>query len=155
MTSTQGCRGPEMLSIRQLAARTAVSSKTLRYWESRVLLPRPERTHTGYRMYPESTIRRVEFIRKAKGIGFTLSEIRSLIGLAQQKGTSCDVVEAWARQKLETLDRQISILTRLRNELAQRRRRWQRRLPCPPLSPDEICCLIEQLPSSQPSRERR
>ncbi len=76
----------------------------------------------------------------------------SLLTLAKQKQTLCAAVDAWARRKLESLDIQIKTLTRLRNELKQRWQRWSGRLPCPPMSPDEICCLIEELPSPQERR---
>ncbi len=132
------------LTIRELATETGVSSKTLRYWESRGLLPKPERTHTGYRMYSAETVQRVLFIRKAKSIGFTLAEIRALVASAKQGGNTCEAVDAWARQKLKALDQQIELLTRLRTRLEQHRRRWRGRLPCPPLGPTEVCCLIEE-----------
>lgn len=63
------------LTIRELARETGVSSKVLRYWERRGLLPKAGRTHTDYRVYPRGMVRRVHFITKAKSIGFTLSEI--------------------------------------------------------------------------------
>lgn len=136
-----------MLTIRALATEAGVSSKALRYWESRGLLPKPGRTHTGYRVYPADVVQKVQFIRKAKSIGFTLSEIRSLIGIAKEKRTPCEGVYAWVSRKLVALDQQIALLTKLRAELQQHQRRWRGRLPCPPLSPNEICCLIEELPS--------
>ena len=145
----------ETLTIRDLAKKTGVSSKALRYWESRGLLPKPGRTHTSYRVYPAGVVRKVQFIRKAKSIGFTLSEILSLFEITKQRGTPCETVDAWAGRKLEALDRQIALLTRLRNQLAQHRRRWRGQLPCPPMRPDEICCLIEELPSPTSEPERR
>lgn len=135
------------MTIRELAAETGVSSKALRYWESRGLLPKPGRTHTGYRVYPIAAVQKVQFIRRAKSIGFTLSEIRSLFEITKQGGTPCKTVDEWTSRKLKALDRQIALLTQLRTKLHQHRRRWRGRLPCPPLKPNEICCLIEELPS--------
>ena len=145
----------DTLTIRELAKKTSVSSKALRYWESRGLLPKPGRTHTGYRVYPAGVVQKVQFIRKAKSIGFTLSEILSLFEITKQKGTPCETVDAWTGRKLEDLDRQIAILTRFRNQLAQHRRRWRGRLPCPPMNPDEICCLIEEISLPATKLERR
>lgn len=145
----------DTLTIRALASESGVSSKTLRYWESRGLLPKPSRTHVGYRVYPISVIKRVEFIRKAKMIGFTLSEIIRLIALAKQKGSTCQEMDTLVCKKLTALDHQIKALACLRKELEQHRRRWRGRLPCPPLSPDEICCLIEELPVPASDSERR
>jgi DNA-binding transcriptional MerR regulator len=145
----------DTLTIRDLAKKTGVSSKALRYWESRGLLPRPGRTHTGYRVYPAGVVHKVQFIRKAKSIGLTLSEILSLFEITKQKGPPCESVDAWASRKLEALDHQIALLTRLRNQLQRHRRRWRGRLPCLPLKPNEICCLIEELPSPTSEQERR
>lgn len=145
----------DTLTIRELAAETGVPSKTLRYWESRGLLPKPGRTHTGYRVYPAGVIQKVQFIRKAKRIGFTLSEIRSLFAGAGKRENTCATVDAWVVRKLEALDQQIALLAKLRSELQRHRRRWRGRLPCPPMSPDEICCLIEEIPSPAAGLERR
>lgn len=145
----------DTLTIRDLARTTGVSSKVLRYWESRGLLPKPGRTHTDYRLYPHCVVRRVQFILKAKSIGFTLSEIKWLFGVAKERGASCAAVNAWALRKLKALEHQIKVLTRLRNELRRHQQRWHGRLPCPPLSAEEICCLIEELPSVRTQIERR
>ncbi len=145
----------DTLTIRELATETGVSSKALRYWESRGLLPRPGRTHTGYRVYPAGVVQKVQFIRKAKSIGLTLSEILSLFEITKQKGPPCEAVDEWASRKLEALDRQIALLTRLRSQLQRHRRRWRGRLPCPPLKPNEICCLIEEISLPATKLERR
>jgi DNA-binding transcriptional MerR regulator len=134
------------LTIRALAVETGVSSKTLRYWESRGLLPKPQRTHTGYRVYPVNVAERVRFIQKGKSIGFTLSEILSLFALVQEKKAPCEAVDAWAGRKLKELDQQIALLTELRVRLQRHRRRWRSRPSCPPMKANEICCLIEELP---------
>jgi len=143
------------LTIRAVASQTGVSSKTLRYWESRGLLPKPGRTYTGYRVYPGSVVEKVKFIRKAKSIGLTLSEILALFTLVHEKKAPCEAVDAWANRKLKDLDQQIALLTELRVRLQQHRRRWRGRVPCPPLNPNEICCLIEELPLDVSERERR
>ncbi|MBY0249591.1 MAG: MerR family DNA-binding protein [Nitrospiraceae bacterium] len=143
------------LTIRKLATETGVSSKTLRYWESCGLLPKPGRTHTGYRVYPVEAVQWIQFIRKAKSIGFTLAEIRTLFASPKQGSKTCETVDAWARRKLKTLDQQIELLTQLRTQLEQHRRRWRGRLPCPPLGSHEICCLIEELPSPTAESRRR
>jgi len=141
-----------MVMIRNLAAETGVSSKTLRYWESRGLLPKPQRTHTGYRMYPVNVIQKVRFIRKAKSVGFTLSEILSLLALAQENRNPCEAVDAWASRKVNELDHQIVMLAELRRRLQQYRRRWRKRRPPASRCSDEICCLIEELPISEQER---
>ncbi len=71
----------EMLTTGRLAARTGVSIETLRFYHRIGLLPEPPRTASGYRQYPAEAVRRVRFIRRAKGLGFKLSEIAELLDL--------------------------------------------------------------------------
>lgn len=134
------------LSIRQLSQKTGVSSKTLRYWEALKLLPRPQRSHTNYRLYMPSDLDRVIFIRKAKSLGFTLSEIRRIFELCRNRGAPCEEVVNWAGEKIRTLETQIEALTQIRNRLTRYHRKWKRKGACPAMNPNEICCLIEEVP---------
>lgn len=134
------------LNIRQLSQKAGVSSKTLRYWETLGLLPRPGRTHTNYRMYRPSDLDRVIFIRKAKSLGFTLSEIRRIFELCRDRGAPCNEVVDWAAEKIKALETQIEALAQIRERLIRYHRKWKRQGACPPMSPGEICCLIEEVP---------
>ena len=136
------------LSIQQVAQQSGVPSKTLRYWESVGVLPKASRNQHGYRIYGSDILRRVQFVQKTKRLGFSLSEIRSLITTAKTKGTACSEVVKRIDEKLEMLNRRIESLLRLRSELKNYSRQWKKQ-PCPPLSPLEICCLIESLPNEE------
>ena len=139
----------ESLSIRQIAQKSGVSSKTLRYWEALGLLPKPSRTHTNYRVYRSSDIDRVIFIQKAKSLGFTLSEIRRIFELCRDRSAPCEEVVDWAGKKIKGLETQIMALTQLRERLIRYHRKWKRQGTCPPMSPNEICCLIEEVPVAE------
>lgn len=134
-----------MFTIRQLTRQTGVSSKTLRYWESVGLLPRPDRNYNNYRLYKPAAVQRVTFIQKAKSLGFTL-EIRRLFDTAQRKGTACSDVVKWTEEKIQALEQQISLLAKLRGRLMAYQKEWKKKLSCPPLTTSEVCCLIESLP---------
>lgn len=134
------------LTIRQLSQRTGVSSKTLRYWEGLGLLPKPARTHTNYRLYTRLDQDRVTFIRKAKSLGFTLSEIRRIFELCRDRFAPCEEVVDWAGKKIGTLEAQIQTLTQIQKRLIRYHRKWKVQGACPPMSPGEICCLIEAVP---------
>lgn len=71
-----------LLRIRDAARLVGVSVDTLRYYERIGLLPVPHRTPGGYRVYGEYELRRLQFIRRAKTLNFTLGEIRYLLQLA-------------------------------------------------------------------------
>jgi len=139
----------ELLSIRRVSKKAGVSSKTLRYWETLRLLPRPRRTHTNYRLYTPSDLDRVIFIRKAKSLGFTLSEIRQIFELCRDRGAPCEEVVGWAGRKIKDLEAQIEALTQLREKLIRYHRKWKQKDACPPMSPNEICHCIEAVPLAE------
>jgi Hg(II)-responsive transcriptional regulator len=108
------------LTIGGLAKRSGVSIQTLRYYERRTLLSTPGRSPSGYRQYPEGEVHRVEFIRRAQGLGFTLEEIGELLSLRVLPGGRCNGVEQAAKktqrrvhERLEQLARLDITLTRL------------------------------------------
>ena len=68
----------------QLADLTGISRETLKFYEKSGLLPPPQRNHSGYRIYPESVQKRIEFIVRAKEAGFTLAEIAATLALADE-----------------------------------------------------------------------
>ena len=69
------------LRIGEVSKRANVGIETIRYYEREGLLSEPERKPSGYRQYDEAVIARLQFIRRAKELGFTLGEIRELLGL--------------------------------------------------------------------------
>jgi DNA-binding transcriptional MerR regulator len=105
----------ERLTIGALAAAGGVNVETIRYYERRGLLPPPDRSGAGYRQYSGDDLWRLGFIRRAKGLGFTLAEIAELLG----RGTERSVVEvlAAARAKLAQVEADIASLVTLRSNL--------------------------------------
>ena len=71
------------LTIGKVARRAGVEVKTIRFYERQALIIPPPRSATGYRLYPESTIQRLRFIRRAKKLGFSLKEIKELLVLQE------------------------------------------------------------------------
>ncbi len=142
----------EPLTIRQVATRTGVSSKTLRYWEEVGLLPKASRNYHGYRLFHHDVVQRIGFIQKAKSLGFTLAEIRTLFDIAKRRGTACPDVLRWTEQKIQLLERQIRLFSQLRNRLKAYQKGWNKKRSCPPLSDSEVCCLIEAIPPILPKK---
>jgi DNA-binding transcriptional MerR regulator len=107
----------ETLTIGQLAGEAGVNIETVRYYERRGLLRDPPRTEAGYRQYSTTDLWRLQFIARAKELGFTLAEITIL--LCPNGGGSADEVVILARNKMSELeDRQ--------RELADTRSRLER-----------------------------
>jgi Cu(I)-responsive transcriptional regulator len=107
-----------VLTIGDLAKATDTKVETIRYYERIGLLPAPARTGSGnYRAYTAEHLGRLSFVRRARDLGFSLEQVRELLGLSDQKDRSCEAVDAIAREHLADVDRKIADLTALRREL--------------------------------------
>jgi DNA-binding transcriptional MerR regulator len=105
------------MKIGSVAAQTAVSIDTLRFYEREGLISSPRRLFSGYRDYPDDVLNRIEFIKEAKGLGFTLREIKELLSMGVKSTRECGPVTHKAQQKLAEMDSEIAKLTRLRKTL--------------------------------------
>ena len=107
----------ETFTIGQLAHDAGVNIETVRYYERRGLLREPPRSISGYRQYSAIDLRRLQFIARAKQLGFTLAEIASLVG-DQDGSETTESVLIMARSKVQELDQHRKKIddTRLRLE---------------------------------------
>ncbi|MFK4046216.1 helix-turn-helix domain-containing protein [Roseomonas mucosa] len=105
------------LNIGALAKATGTKVETIRWYERVGLLAAPARTAGNYRTYGEPHLGRLSFIRRARDLGFSLEQIRTLLDLAEDRERSCDAVDAIAREHLGEVDRKIADLQALRREL--------------------------------------
>ena len=109
-------RSPKHFTIGKLANQAGVGIDTVRFYERRGLLPKPQRTASGYRLYDEASISRIRFVRRAKQLGFTLDEIEILLQL-QDKGGRKSEVKSITTRKLAQIDAKIADLSRMREVL--------------------------------------
>ena len=116
MILSMGNSQAKSLTIGRLAQQADVGIDTVRFYERRGLLPEPARTASGYRLYTPETIDRLNFIRRAKDLGFTLEEIISLLGLQDSRGSEAAVKEL-TRRKLEQINSKMQDLGRMRDVL--------------------------------------
>jgi MerR family transcriptional regulator, copper efflux regulator len=105
------------LLIGQLADAADVGVETIRFYEREGMLPEPPRSNAGYRLYDAEAVRRIRFIRKAKDLGFTLSDTKELLELRVTATSSCDDVAERARQKITAVEDRIRELNRVRRIL--------------------------------------
>ncbi|EOA3786270.1 Hg(II)-responsive transcriptional regulator [Vibrio vulnificus] len=103
-----------MYTISKLARSAGVNVETIRYYERQKLIEQPKKPTQGYRQYPEATLTKVLFIKRAQHLGFTLSEIDALIELSSG---SCHEVQHLAEHKLDIVQAKIKDLKRLENSL--------------------------------------
>jgi MerR family mercuric resistance operon transcriptional regulator len=100
-----------------LASRAGVNVETVRYYQRRGLLDEPRRPPGGTRRYDDAHLARLQAIRKAQGMGFTLEEVADL--LADHGEAACAHTEALAKQKLADVRRRIAELQALERELSR------------------------------------
>ena len=93
------------LSIGLVARQTGCTVPTIRYYEEIGLLPPAHRTNAGQRHYDERTIRRLTFIRRCRDFGFSIDQVRELVGLVDQPGRPCNEVRDIAALHLAQLPR--------------------------------------------------
>jgi len=106
-----------ILTIGDLAKATGTKVETIRYYERIGLLGAPARTGGNYRSYSAEHLGRLSFIRRARDLGFSIEQVRTLLDLSDQKERSCSAVDEIARQHLVEVERKIADLTSLRREL--------------------------------------
>ena len=107
------------LKIGDVARLSGVPTKTIRYYESVSLLREPDRADNGYRIYGQDTVRTLRFVRHARKLGFSLEEVRALLGLWQDRERPSREVKRLAQQRIEDIEVRIAELTRLREELSR------------------------------------
>lgn len=106
------------VSIGELARRTGVHIETIRYFEKVGLLDTPDRTDGGHRVYLEHHLRALNFIKRARELGFTPQEVRTILNLGGPGKACCDEVQEIAVHHLEQVRRKMADLARLERLLA-------------------------------------
>lgn len=152
-----------MLTIGRFGKLVGVEAKTLRYYD-RVGLVRPSsRTAAGYRLYDEQSANRLQFIRRSKALGMSLSDIRRILAVRDEGAAPCRHVLDLVSRNLADVATQIGYLETLHKDLRRLKRELARRNSPEALSAAECSCvsIIEQFQKQLPtggaatSRERR
>ena len=106
------------LTIGQVAKSAHVNVETVRYYERRGLIPVPARRPSGYRAYAPDVVRRIQFIRQAQQLGFSLQEVDDLLRLRVDPERSCIEVKRRAEGKIADIERKIEDMRRMQQALA-------------------------------------
>ena len=107
------------MRIGELGRLAGVQPATIRYYERRGVLSRPQRTPSGYRTYPAEAGLQLRLIRWAKGVGFTLREIRDLLQVVREHAQRpTDRVRARFDAKLHEVELRMQDLAAMRDQLA-------------------------------------
>ena len=104
----------KLLKIGQVSRRSGIAVETVRFYERQGLLDEPARKASGYRLYTEDVVPRLQFIKRAKELGFSLGEIAELLALGNDDSTTCDEVRQRATEKIEEIAGRIGDLSRMK-----------------------------------------
>jgi MerR family copper efflux transcriptional regulator len=127
------------LKIGQLARRAGIGVETVRFYEREGLLAQPARRESGYREYPEGVVARLQFIRRAKELGFTLREIKELLALSGDPDATRADLRARAEAKVADIEERVRDLLRIKGALEALTAR------CHGDGPLEGCPILEAL----------
>ncbi len=105
------------MKIGELATRSGVSAKTIRYYESVGLIPQAARTDTGYRQYGTDDVRLLRFIQRSRSLGFGTEDVRELLNLWQDHERASADVKAIANRHIDTIGRKIAELRSIQDAL--------------------------------------
>ncbi|WP_026675595.1 MerR family transcriptional regulator [Alkalihalobacterium bogoriense] len=106
------------LKISEVAKAASVNIETIKYYEKRGLLDKPERSHSGYRLFAESTVNDLLLIKKAKELGFTLREIEQLLAILKKEDYfPTESMHSFALQKINEISEKIAKLEQFKSLL--------------------------------------
>ena len=100
-----------------LAQQSAVNSETIRYYERIELMPNPMRSEGGHRLYNNNHLKRLIFIRRCRELGFSLEEIKNLLGLLDTGEYSCDEVKLQTEAHLKDVQQKVRDLKKMESML--------------------------------------
>lgn len=131
------------LYIGEVARQIGINPKTIRYYEEINLLPESERIENNYRVYSKDIAQRLNFIKKAQSLGFTLREIKEILTLRDKGVKPCNHVQELLKQRIIDLDQKLSELTSLRRELEKLEDSWTKMKTVNDHGDGGICPQIE------------
>lgn len=137
----------ETMTIGQVAKKASVNIQTVRFYERRGLIPEPPRRRSGYREYSPEDLARIQFIKHAQEVGFTLKEISELLCLRVDPSTTCAEVRQKANNKIEEIEEKIQALQRMKIALSKLAAK------CRGEGPTSQCPILEALSEVSSFRE--
>jgi DNA-binding transcriptional MerR regulator len=136
----------------ELARLTGVSADTLRHYERLGILPTSQRTDGGYRVFPASSVERVQLAQRALQLGFSLAELSTILRTRDNGGVPCHQVLTLTEEKLHLLGQQIAELKQTQNYMRKLVRHWRKKLKHTP--PSGKAMLLHSLVDKPEIRSR-
>ncbi len=105
------------MNIGAAAKAAGINAKVIRHYESEGVIPKAKRTESGYRVYDGNDVHILRFVKKARNLGFSLAEIKRLLGLWRNKNRKSEDVKLIATKHIEILDQKIRELQAMKTAL--------------------------------------
>ena len=134
-------------TIGSVARCAGVNVETVRFYERQGLITQPPRGASGYRRYPEDTVARLRFIRRAKALGFSLREIRELLSLRVDPTVRSGEVKARTHAKIADIEEKIRALLRIKETLVHLA------AACDGCAPVRACPILDALEVDKQERD--
>lgn len=106
------------MNVAEAARSAGLTAKAVRFYEAEGLV-RPQRAANGYRVYSAADVNRLNFLSRARGLGFSLEECRRLLDLYDNKNRSSAEVKQLTEMRIEDIDRRIAALREIRRALME------------------------------------
>lgn len=126
LTTENPSSSGKALKIGDVAKASGIGVETLRFYEKSGLLDRPSRTESGYRLFDSEVLARLDFIKRAQLLGFSLDEIKRIIADKRAGQSPCAEVREIVRHRLAELDERMREMKRYRSELSSALAEWDK-----------------------------
>lgn len=133
----------KLLQVGEAAKQLGLNSQTLYLYERTGLIPPPQRTAAGYRLFNEQDMSRLRFITRVKALGLTLAEIKDILLLQDRQALTCVTMHCRLTAKVQQIEESIQQLRALRDELLPLVERCQAALNQP--APRTECVVVEEI----------
>ncbi|HEY9660393.1 MAG TPA: heavy metal-responsive transcriptional regulator [Allocoleopsis sp.] len=129
-----------MFQVGEVSRRLDINPQTLYFYERIGLIPSPQRTEAGYRLFSQQDVERLAFIVRAKSLGLTLDEIKDILALKDERSLTCCALHDRLSRKVQEIEDTIRQLQLLHDELVPLVERCSEHLQ----TPDRECIVLDQ-----------
>jgi DNA-binding transcriptional MerR regulator len=133
------------IQIGKVSEQTGLSVDAIRFYEKQRLLEHPPRTEGGFRLFNTQDIQRIQFIRRAQRLGFSLPEIRELLVIERGEGGTCSHVRELLQTKVAQIHRKVEELRVLEGQLTKKLRKCERKLNACGDSHGSRCPVLDEI----------
>jgi DNA-binding transcriptional MerR regulator len=133
------------MQIGRVSQQTGLSVDAIRFYEKQRLLERAPRTEGGFRLFNARDIQRIQFIRRAQRLGFSLPEIRELLVIDRDERETCSHMRDLLQAKVAQIRGKIEELRLLEEQLTKKLRKCERKLKASGDSHNDRCPVLDEI----------